>query len=211
MATYTTQFAEDAAHTSGDIGTMALGVRKDTAASLAGTDGDYEPPIFDATGRQWVNSELPDAAALADNTANPTAPAVGSFGHVWDGSTWDRAPGTAADGTLVNLGANNDVTVTSGLISTKTALTETAPTFATVGVTSAAAVSAAAGRKGLILTNTSSATISLAFDAAAVLNSGITLPPWGVFVMDEYSFTVGEVRAIASVAASNLAVQEFTT
>lgn len=63
------------------------------------------------SGTFTVDSELPAAAALADNAANPTAPAVGAFGMVWDGATWDRAPGTAADGLLVNLGANNDVVV----------------------------------------------------------------------------------------------------
>lgn len=64
------------------------------------------------SGTVTVDSELPTAAALADNTANPTVPAVGAFGMLWDGATWDRAAGTAADGQLVNLGANNDVTVT---------------------------------------------------------------------------------------------------
>jgi hypothetical protein len=64
------------------------------------------------SGTVTVDSELPAAAALTDNAANPTAPAVGAFGLVWDGATWDRAPGTAADGALVNLGTNNDVTVT---------------------------------------------------------------------------------------------------
>lgn len=63
-----------------------------------------------------VDTELPTAAALADDTANPTTTSVGAFPHWWDGSTWDRAPGTAADGLTVNLGANNDVTVTSGNI-----------------------------------------------------------------------------------------------
>lgn len=58
-----------------------------------------------------VDSELPAAAALADNAANPTAPAVGAFGMVWDGATWDRLPGTSADGVTVNLGSNNDITV----------------------------------------------------------------------------------------------------
>lgn len=64
------------------------------------------------TGTVTVDSELPAAASLADNTANPTVPGVGAYGMLWDGVTWDRAPGTAADGQLVNLGANNDVTVT---------------------------------------------------------------------------------------------------
>ncbi len=59
-----------------------------------------------------VDTELPAASALADNAANPTAPAVGAFGMLWDGLTWDRAAGTSADGALVNLGANNDVTIT---------------------------------------------------------------------------------------------------
>lgn len=49
------------------------------------------------------------AAALADNTANPTAPKFGAFGMVYDGSTWDMQRGDATNGTLVNLGSNNDV------------------------------------------------------------------------------------------------------
>lgn len=50
-----TQFAEDAAHTSGDSGTAALVVRQDTAAQLAGTDGDYSLLVNDASGRLHVN------------------------------------------------------------------------------------------------------------------------------------------------------------
>ncbi len=48
-----------------------------------------------------VDTELPAAAALADNTANPTAPAVGAFPHLWDGAAWDRMPGNSASGVLV--------------------------------------------------------------------------------------------------------------
>lgn len=39
-----------------------------------------------------------------------------SKGYLFDGSTWDRWPGNSTDGALVNLGANNDVTVTSGTV-----------------------------------------------------------------------------------------------
>jgi len=46
--------AEDAAHASGDTGVMALAVRKDTAAALAGADGDYAPLEVDASGRLHV-------------------------------------------------------------------------------------------------------------------------------------------------------------
>lgn len=92
-----------------------------------------------------------------------------------------------------------------------TDLTPTAPTAASVGVASAQAVAAAATRKGLILVNTSNARISLGFGAAAVLDSGVTLYPGGVFQMDSNCFDVGAVNAIASAAASNLAIQEYTT
>jgi len=67
------------------------------------------------SGSVTADTELPAAAALADNTANPTVPGVGSFGHVWDGATWDRTPGNATDGVTVNLGANNDVTLSGTL------------------------------------------------------------------------------------------------
>lgn len=58
-----------------------------------------------------VDTELPAAAALADAAANPTSPGVGSFGMLWNGATWDRAPGTAAAGMKVAANADN---VTSG-------------------------------------------------------------------------------------------------
>ncbi len=74
------------------------------------------------SGTQTVDSELPAAAALTDNTANPTVPGVGGFLMLWDGATWDRAAGNSADGQLVNLGANNDVTVTSGSVTADTEL-----------------------------------------------------------------------------------------
>lgn len=47
--------AEDAAHTSGDYGLVLLAVRKDTAAALAGTDGNYHVLEVDANGRLHVN------------------------------------------------------------------------------------------------------------------------------------------------------------
>lgn len=92
----------------------------------------------------------------------------------------------------------------------KTALTAASPTFATVGISSAQAVAVNSSRKGLILTNTSANTISLGIGASAVLNSGPTLYPGGVWVMDEYTFSTAVINAIASAAASNLAIQSFS-
>jgi hypothetical protein len=45
-----TQHNEDDAHSSGDKGTMALGVRRDAATSPVSTDGDYHSLIFDNAG-----------------------------------------------------------------------------------------------------------------------------------------------------------------
>jgi hypothetical protein len=62
--------AEDSVHASGSTGIMSLGVRQDVAASLAGTDGDYTPPIMDSLGRQWVRVGAVDDAVAAAALSN---------------------------------------------------------------------------------------------------------------------------------------------
>lgn len=53
----------------------------------------------------------------ADNVAtSSTNGQAAAWLYGWDGSAWDRVPATALDGLLVNLGSNNDVTVTSGAV-----------------------------------------------------------------------------------------------
>jgi hypothetical protein len=63
-----TQYAEDAAHASGDQLTMAGAVRRDTAASSAGTDGDNATLNVSATGRLWASATID--AALPAGTNN---------------------------------------------------------------------------------------------------------------------------------------------
>lgn len=65
--------AEDAAHSSGDVGVMALSVRQDTAAALAGTDADYQPLITDANGKLHVNAGTVTVAAHAVTNAGTFA------------------------------------------------------------------------------------------------------------------------------------------
>jgi len=48
--------AEDAQHTSGDVGVQVLAVRNDTLAALATTDGDYAPLQVDAAGAVFANA-----------------------------------------------------------------------------------------------------------------------------------------------------------
>lgn len=69
--------------------------------------------VCNVTNTVVVDSELPAAAALSDNAGNPTAPAVAAHLMVWDSTAWDRLLGSSVDGVLVNLGANNDVTIAS--------------------------------------------------------------------------------------------------
>lgn len=47
--------SEDAIHNSGDVGVMALAVRKDTGGALSSADGDYTPLQIDASGNLRVN------------------------------------------------------------------------------------------------------------------------------------------------------------
>ena len=127
---------------------------------------------------------------------------------------------TTASDEVVPLGqaamaASMPVTIASNQsavpVNTKTALTPAAATAVSVGVASGLAVAANASRKGLILVNTSTARISLGLaGAAAVLDSGITIMASGSYNMGEYDFNTGAIAAIASAAASNLSVQEFS-
>lgn len=98
-------------------------------------------------------------------------------------------------------------------VNTKTDLTPSAPTVASVGASSAQAVAAQPTRKGLALRNlsTTGQRISLGFGQAAVLDSGVTLYPQDLFRMDEYDFDLGAVNAIASAASASLAIQEYLT
>lgn len=50
--------AEDATHTSGDVGVAAWGVRNDTLATLAGADGDYAPFQFNSDGALYSECTL---------------------------------------------------------------------------------------------------------------------------------------------------------
>lgn len=66
--------AEDAAHSTGDTGVMALCVRRDTAATSATTDGDYNPCQTDASGALWTTNAgigaTTDAACTAGSTGS---------------------------------------------------------------------------------------------------------------------------------------------
>lgn len=87
--------------------------------------------------------ELPAATASTDNFANPTTTNIMAMEMLWDGTAWDRAPGNTADGALVNLGANNDVIVTSGTLTAVTSITNPVVTHELLDATATYAASGA--------------------------------------------------------------------
>jgi len=130
--------AEDAAHTTGDTGVMALAVRRDTSAASSGTTGDYEPLSTDATGKLWiVGSGIEDAAETAGgvllmagsvrrDTAASSAGTTGdnatintdSVGALWTRDTAtqvDDAAFTPATGRIVPTGFLADETATDSV------------------------------------------------------------------------------------------------
>jgi hypothetical protein len=52
--------AEDAAHSSGDVGTFILGVRNENASALSDTEGDYTPIAVDRFGSVVISSTWPE-------------------------------------------------------------------------------------------------------------------------------------------------------
>lgn len=87
--------AEDGAHTTGDVGVMALAVRTDTPANRSGADGAYEP-LQVAAGRLWVSALLDTALPSGTN-------------NIGDVDIASLIPGTGAN----NLGKAEDAAHTT--------------------------------------------------------------------------------------------------
>ena len=64
------------------------------------------------------------SGVLADEVVNPSAVIRAVMSHVFNGTTWDRLRGNATDGTLVNLGSNNDVTIAGAVTVTPSGVQE---------------------------------------------------------------------------------------
>jgi hypothetical protein len=99
--------AEDATHTSGDIGVMAMGIRKDTNAQTTNADGDYTPGSFDAYGAQFTRVDHPNrirctvtvstATAITALGGSCQAPGAGLSIYITDIEFSSSAAGIAAD------------------------------------------------------------------------------------------------------------------
>jgi hypothetical protein len=102
-----TQYAEDAASVSGDTGTLALVVRKDTPGNLSGLDGDYEALQMSA-GRLWTSATIDAALPAGANAIGKLA--ANSGVDIGDVDVTSVIPGTGA----TNLGKAEDAAHASG-------------------------------------------------------------------------------------------------
>lgn len=88
----------------------------------SGAGSDYNIGVTPRISASGGSVPQTSQAAGADNVSNTYAAFLGaSLGYYFDGSTWDRVRGDSTDGALVNLGTNNDVTVTGTVSGTGTA------------------------------------------------------------------------------------------
>lgn len=104
-----TQYQEDAAHVSGNKGTGALVVRKDTAASLCGTDGDYTFLLVDANGKLHVTGT--GGSQYAEDIAHVTGD-LGNGALVVRKDTAASLCDTDGDYTFLQVDANGKLYVT---------------------------------------------------------------------------------------------------
>lgn len=147
-------YAEDAAHTSGDLGEFLLAVRHDANTSMVSADGDYSPLQVDANGALKVSGSFSvsftaehnedDAAASGDSgiftllvrqdTLAASTSADGDYGafksnnlgelYVFDTTTHSQL--TTANATLTNIKSDTASIVTNtGTIVTNTGNTAT--------------------------------------------------------------------------------------
>jgi hypothetical protein len=144
---------------SDDGGTTKRVVKTDSGGAI---QVDLEVASVTVTsGNITADTELSAAILLADNTATPTTAPVGSFNMVYDGATWDFMRGTSADGVLVNMGANNDVTVTSGAITETNSGTIAGDTTSIDGKITACNTGAVVVASGTITTITNNVNVNL--------------------------------------------------
>lgn len=72
-----------------DVGYARMSSRREVYTQIRDAAGNERGVNVNASNQLEVNTELPDAVTLADNSANPTAPSVGAHNLVWDNSNSD--------------------------------------------------------------------------------------------------------------------------
>lgn len=128
-----TSFGGGTQYTEGDTDTTITGTAmmwEDTSDTLRAVSAAKPLPVGDAGSSLTVDSAsgplevrlrdgdgtfLADVAGnFTDGTTIPISLSTVAFNGMYNGSNWDRVRGDATNGMLVNLGANNDVSLNAG-------------------------------------------------------------------------------------------------
>jgi len=222
---------EDAAHSSGDAGVMLLAVRKDTAAALAGTDGDYIPLIVGSDGGLWVrlSQALPagtnaigklaanDGVDIGDVTAtNLPATVDTNSGNksastlrvvlATDQPTMSNAQPASQSGTWT-MQPGNTANTTAWLVKAQRAATPTQSSVA--GATSSTSLLASnSSRLGATIYNDSAAALYLKLGATASTSSFSVKIAAGGYYEVPFNYT-GAIDGIWDSATGNARITEL--
>lgn len=141
--------AEDVAHTTGDVGVMALAVRNDAATALAGTTLDYIPITTDATGKVYttsiVTSVVPGVASTSLGKAEDAVHASGATGVMALAVRLDGRTPLAASGDYIPM-----TTDASGNLHTNAIVTSVVPGTAATSLGKAEDAVHASGDTGVM-------------------------------------------------------------
>lgn len=192
-----TQYAEDAAETAGAQLNMSGSVRRDTAASSAGTTGDNATINTDATGRLWTRPT--GAVTPATSFSNPTdAMTVWALNGCHNGTTWDpcvkassgagavdsgTARVTTASDDPINVGTSNNHHLSVGTTEDETEIKATAGVLKSIQVSNVAATVAYLRCANLTAANTTPGTSTIFWGMAvpgATTGAGLTAQIGGV-------------------------------
>lgn len=131
---------EDAAHTTGDVGVLHLGVRKDTGAQTTSADADYTFPALDAYSAAFVREDHPNRISCVVTVSTATtltavgnscaAPGAGLSIYVTDVAFGSSAASTTAADSFPTLKYGTGGTCGTGTAVWWQALTAANTTFA---------------------------------------------------------------------------------
>lgn len=211
--------AEDAAHTSADVGVMALAVRRDTPVSGA-ADGDYTTINTDANGRLHT---ITASQQLDDAAFTPATSYVSMVGATFDDVSPDSV--NEGDGGAVRMSANRNLYITirdaagnergmnvdsSGAISIGSVVPVSTATLTNVSTSTASAqLLAATTRKGFCIWNDAAAVLYVKYGTTASATS-VTVPiAAGGFYEDPWNYQ-GRVDGILASSTGTARITELT-
>ena len=201
-----TQYAEDAVAAADPTGTVPILVRKDVPAAVTSADGDNVAQRGTNYGAAYVQV-VSSAGAFVDTFGGGTQYTEGDTDATITGTAMMMegaanalvaAQGTAADGLLVNLGANNDVTV-SGTVTANAGTGTLAVSAASLPLPAGASTAAkqpALGTAGTASTDVLTVQGIAAMTALKVDGSGVTQPVSGTVGISAGTANIGDVDVL---------------